>query len=69
LPIDMDGEVYCTATEAARLLGVSRDTFNRNVAPQLQQYKFGVLRRIYYRQSDLQQFRGPYPVERDKDDG
>ncbi len=68
MPIDIDGEIYCTAAEAARQLGISRDTFNRNVAPHLQQYKFGALRRIYYRQSDLDQLRGPYPIERDKDD-
>ena len=68
LPIDVEGETYCTAAEAARQLGIARDTFNRNVAPYLQQYQFGVLRRIYYRQSDLDQFRKPHPIERDKSD-
>lgn len=64
MPIEVEGEIYCTAAEAARQLSIARDTFNRNVAPHLQQYKFGVLRRIYYRQSDLEQFRGPRPIDR-----
>jgi len=70
LSIEVDGETYFTAAEAARQLSISRDTFNRNVAPRLQQYTFGVLRRIYYRQSDLDQFRRPHPIERNgQDDG
>jgi excisionase family DNA binding protein len=68
LSLEVNGETYFTAAEAARQLGISRDTFNRNVAPRLQQYSFGVLRRIYYRQSDLDQFRQPHPIERDSQD-
>ena len=66
MPIEVDGEIYYTAAEAARDLGISRDTFHRNVSPHLQQYKFGVLRRIYYRQADLEQFRGVQAIERDE---
>ena len=63
MPIEVDGEIYYTAAEAARDLGISRDTFHRNVEPQLQSYKFGVLRRIYYKKSDLDKFKGIHAVE------
>lgn len=63
LPITVDNEIYCTAAEAARDLRISRDTFHRNVEPQLQSYKFGVLRRIYYKNSDLDKFKGIHAVE------
>jgi excisionase family DNA binding protein len=67
LPIEIDGQTYYTATEAARYLDVSRDTFNRNVKPQLQSYKHGALRREYFRKADLDRFRGVHPSDQDEE--
>ena len=63
MPIEMNGETYFTAAEAARYLGVSRDSFNRNVKPRLQSYKHGALRREYFRKAKLDEFRGIYPTD------
>lgn len=70
MPIQIDGETYYTAAEAARYLGISRDTFYRNVREKIQVYKHGALRRDYFRQSELDKFKGIYPAEenRDKDE-
>lgn len=59
----VDGETYLTANEAAKRLGIVRDTFQRNVAPHLKPYAFGALRWTYYRQSDVDRFAGPHPKE------
>lgn len=63
MPIEIGGDIYYTASEAARYLGIARDTFYRNVRDKLQVYKHGALRRDYFRQSDLDKFRGIYPAE------
>lgn len=63
MTITVDGERYYTATEAAEYLGVSRPTFYQNVQPLLPEYRHGALRRIYYRQSDLEQYKGIRQVE------
>ncbi len=63
LSLIIDGETYYTAAEAARYLGVSRDTFIRNVKPLLQPYKHGALRREYFRKADLERHRGIHPAE------
>lgn len=63
MPIKIDGETYYTATEAARYLGIARDTFYRNVRDNIQAYKQGALRRDYFRESDLARFKGIYPAD------
>ena len=51
MPLERNGEVYVTASEAARYLGISRETFYNNVQPQLQAYQLGAFKRFYYRRS------------------
>lgn len=68
LPRVADGETYYTASEAARYLNIARDTFNRNVKDIIPVYHLGALRREYYRQSDLDKYRGARRVEEDKQD-
>lgn len=68
MPLEVEGEVYYTASEAAQYLNISRDTFYENVKAKLQPYKPGALKRIYYRQSDLDKFRGLRPAEQQKRD-
>ena len=64
MPLERDGEVYVTASEAAKYLDISRETFYNNVQPHLQQYSFGAFRRLYYRRSDLDRYRDGRPVDR-----
>jgi hypothetical protein len=66
LPREVNGETYYTASEAARYLGIARETFNRNVKDKIQVYHLGALKREYYRQFDLNRFKGPRPVEEDE---
>lgn len=66
MPIVVDGEQYYTAKEAAEYLGIARDTFYRNVKDRLQTYRYGALRREYFRQSDLDKFRGIRPSAEDE---
>lgn len=68
MPKEVNGDLYYTAAEAARYLGVSRDAFLRNVKPHLQPYKHGGLRREYYRGSDLDEYKGIHPLEEQKSD-
>ena len=63
MPKVVDGETYLTANEAAKRLGIVRDTFQRNVAPHLEPYVFEALRWTYYKQSDVDKFAGPRPKE------
>ena len=63
MSLDVDGELYFSATEAAKYLGISRDTFYQNVRDRLQPYKHGALKRIYYRQTDLDKIKGIIPIE------
>jgi excisionase family DNA binding protein len=58
----VNGEVYYTASEAARYLGIARDTFNRNVKGNIRTYRIGALKREYYRQSDLDRYKGVTPI-------
>lgn len=66
MPIKIDEETYYTAAEAARYLSISRDTFYRNVRDKIQIYKHGALKRDYFRQSELDKFRGISPAEENK---
>jgi excisionase family DNA binding protein len=68
MPVEVEGETYFTAAEAARYLGVSRETFYNNTRSSLQQYKFGVLKRVYYRKSDLDKLRTARPIEPEEED-
>jgi len=67
MPRVADGETYYTASEAARYLGIARDTFNRNVRDKIPVYNLGALRREYFRQSDLDRYKEARPAE-DRDD-
>ncbi len=62
MPIEVDGEIYYTAAEAARYLHISRDTFYRNVKNKLQSYKHGALRREYFLRSELKKYSGVHPT-------
>jgi excisionase family DNA binding protein len=68
MPRVADGETYYTVSEAARYLGIARDTFNRNLRDRIPVYHLGALRREYFRQSDLDRYRGARPVEDNGDD-
>ena len=68
LPIAVDGENYYTAKEAAEYLGIARDTFYRNVKNRLPTYQYGAFRREYFRQSDLDRYKGIRPAEKDEQD-
>lgn len=65
MPVERNGEVYVTASEAAKYLSISRETFYNNVQPQLQSYQLGAFRRLYYRRSDLDRFNEVRPVDRE----
>lgn len=68
MPIEVEGEIYHTATEAAKYLGISKDTFYQNVKNRLKSYKLGAFKRIYYRQSDLDRIkRNVTPLEGNED--
>jgi excisionase family DNA binding protein len=62
MPIEAEGETYYTAAEAARYLGVSRETFYQNTKNLLKTYQIGVLKRTYYRKSDIDQLKGVRPT-------
>ena len=69
LPREVDGESYHTATEAARYLGISKDTFYQNVKNRVKSYKIGPFRRAYYRQTDLDRIKREItPIETDKEE-
>jgi excisionase family DNA binding protein len=68
LPLQISGENYLTAAEAARYLGIARETFYKNVKGRLQPYQHGILKRVYYRQSDLDRLQSIHPIKsEDKD--
>ena len=58
MPIEREGELYYNASEAATYLRISRPTFHNNVAPKVQKYEIGGLKRSYYRKQDLDRFKG-----------
>ena len=57
-----DGEVYYTASEAAKYLHISRCMFYYNVKANVQAYKFGASRRLLYKRSELEPFRCIQPA-------
>ncbi len=65
-PVIVDGERYYTANEAIEYLGISKGTFFRHVKHKLPTYHYGTLRRDYFRQSDLDRYRGIRLAEKDK---
>jgi excisionase family DNA binding protein len=66
LPLVVEGENYYTAKEAAEYLGIARDTFYRNIRNRLPTYHYGAFRRDYFRQSDLDRYKGIRPAEKDE---
>ena len=62
MSITVNDQTYLTAAESARRLGVSRDTFNRNMSPRLRKYKFGALSRTYYLETEVNDHRGPQEI-------
>ena len=67
MPLIIDGETYLSAAEAAKYLGISRPTFYQTIQPHISEYKQGALRRIYYRQSDLDAFKGIRKIDSDEE--
>ncbi|HEX3643511.1 MAG TPA: helix-turn-helix domain-containing protein [Ktedonobacteraceae bacterium] len=63
MPITENGEVFYTAKEAAKFLNISRETFYNNVKDRLQPYTVGVLKRIRYKETDLEALKGIRPIE------
>jgi len=63
MSLEVDGEQYFSATEAAKYLSISRDTFYENVRDKLQPYKHGALKRVYYRRADLDKIKDIVPIE------
>lgn len=63
MTVEQNGEIYHSAAEAAKFLGISRDTFYRTVRARLTPYQVGVLKRTHYKQSDLEVLKGVRPVE------
>jgi DNA-binding transcriptional MerR regulator len=55
MPIEIDGETFLTANEAAKAIGVSRETLNRYVTQGLiSRFKRGLARATYYKQVDVE---------------
>ena len=63
MPLQINGETYLIAAEAARYLGIARETFYKNVKERLQPYQHGILKRVYYRQSDLDRLQSVRPIK------
>lgn len=55
--IEVDGETYYNAKEAANFLGITRFMFYYNVKGNIPSHKFRARRRRLYRRSDLQPFK------------
>lgn len=61
-----NNETYLNTEEACEFLGVTRQTINRLVREgRLQQYKQGLYRTVYYKQTELQALTDIRPVDRD----
>jgi len=58
------GDVYLTAQEAANYLRISRTAFQHNIRPHVQGYQFPGLKRVFFKQADLDQFKGARPVKK-----
>lgn len=68
MTIEINGETCYTVGEAAQYLGVSRETFYKSVRKgDISGYQQGILKRTYYRQSDLDALRTLRPKENGKD--
>lgn len=64
MPIEMDGETYYSAEEAASYLGVTRHTLNMMIKDgRLTRYKRGVTRNIYFSKTQLDRLNKIQPVE------
>lgn len=68
MPLELEGEVYYTASEAAKYVGVSRPTFYQNVVGAIPEYRIAAYKRVYYRKTDLDRYKGIHPVEPDQKD-
>ena len=67
MPLSIEGETYYTASEAIKYLGVSRDTFYQRLREEpIPRYEQGLLKRVYYRQSDLDQLKAIRRVNEDR---
>ncbi len=66
MTIIKDGETYLSTDEACDFLGVARQTLSRYVREgRVQQYRQGITRTIYYKQTELQTLIDIRPVERE----
>ena len=67
MPIVKDGQTYLSTQEACDFLGVSRQTINRLVSQgRLHQFKQGITRTVYYKQSELERIAQIGPIEDSK---
>lgn len=55
--LEVEGEQYCNAKEAAKYLGIHRCMFHNNVQQNLKAYKLGVRKRSYYKLVELEPLR------------
>jgi len=60
--IEIKGETYLLACEAAKTLGVARTTFYGRYRELLQAFRIGARRRIHYRLSDIEQLNKAEPI-------
>ena len=68
MTIEVDGEIYYSASEAIEYLGVSRDTFYRRLKThRIPQYRHGILQRVHYRQSDLDALKVWRPIRQEEE--
>ncbi len=55
--IEIEGEVYCTATGAAKYLNITRFMFYYNVKKRVKAYQFPARGWLLYKKSELEPFR------------
>lgn len=55
--IEIEGEMYCTATGAAKYLNITRFMFYYNVKRRITAYRFPARGRVLYKKSELEPFR------------
>lgn len=61
--IDVQGETYYNASEAAKFLQIPRWMFYSNVKPRIIGQKLAVSPKLHYKRSDLVQFQRVEPVD------
>ena len=64
MSLEIDGETYYTATEAAIYLGISRPSLHSYVKQhpsELPPFSIGIRKRPYYRKSDLDKLKKVQP--------